>query len=551
MKRLLLFLVLIICLFAAVACGDEGTEGIPIGSSGGTTGSSGAGDVIEDNHVFDDLRYQYNMSEYVSLPSYSTHSAEIELDRVTREIDMLLMENSQLSDRKICVMSDVVEIVYTGYLLDENGQIKVENGKELTFDQSDEYLVYLGSSLALAELERGIVGMTVGEIKEIYVTLPPDYSDEELQGQAVMYEVILNAVYDVPVYNNSFIKKVFSDLNTTAEYEDYLKKSFVLEELYEIIKSGAEIIKMPELEHQKLEKELLDSEDGIKEKYNMTLDEYLEKEYSMTRDEYINKKIRSDMVLYALAEREGVEVTLELLKKERARLVNYYRAYYKAHGASDTDARTKAIALVDDMGDYYVYEAVMSELLNRQMNDNVTYTEKEATYSSVTSILAEREGMTAGNAIGSLCPSDNLEVFDENGSLGTTVDPTKNIGRLTVINFWGTWCPYCLIELPHFDRVAKECGDDVTIYAVHSTNGYGTAPDYVLENCEESKIVFLKDYEANGKKNSYYSALGGDGSYPFTVILDEKGIIVSTHVGAMTYEQLMGALRNAGLSENG
>ena len=144
-----------------------------------------------------------------------------------------------------------------------------------------------------------------------------------------------------------------------------------------------------------------------------------------------------------------------------------------------------------------------------------------------------------------------VEVFDENGSLGTTVDPTKNIGRLTVINFWGTWCPYCLIELPHFDRVAKECGDDVTIYAVHSTNGYGTAPDYVLENCEESKIVFLKDYEANGKKNSYYSALGGDGSYPFTVILDEKGIIVSTHVGAMTYEQLMGALRNAGLSENG
>ncbi len=549
MKRLLFFLALVVSIFAVASCSDDGPTG---GTSSTNSGINGSGN-NDDNHVFDDLRYQYTMSEYVTLPAYNTHSAQIELDRVIREIDMLLIENAMLSNRKFCMMSDVVEIVYTGYLLDENGETKRENGKEVIFDQNDEYIVYLGSNLALAELERSIVGMEVAEIKEIYVTLPSDYSDEELRGQRVMYEVILNAVYDAPVYNDSLIKKLFNDLNTTEEYEEYLKKSFVLEELYEIIKNGTEIIKIPELEYQKLEKELLDSEEGIKEKYNMTLDEYLEKEYSMTREEYIDNKLKSDMVLYALAEAEGIEVTLELLKKERGRLIDYYQAYYKAHGASDAEARTKAIDLVDDMGDHYVYENVMNTLLNKKIEGNVSYTEKPATYSSVTSIIAERENMSTGSEVGKLCPSFDLEVFDENGSLSTTIDPSLNIGKLTVINFWGTWCPYCLIELPHFDEIAEKYADKLTVYAVHSTSGYGTAPDYVLDNFENSKLMFLKDYRINEKdpesNDVYYNALGGEGYYPYTVILDENGVIVSKHTGAMTYEQLLAALVNAGLSE--
>ena len=547
MKRILVFLLLVACLLTWVSCGDGGNT-----TATTTLGGSDGDDVIEDNHVFDDLRYQYAMGEYVTLPSYSTHSKEVELDRVLYEIDMLIIENSKLSDRKFAVMSDVVEIVYTGYYLDENSEIKTQDGKELIFDKNEEYVMYLGSNLALKELEVAIAGMQVGEIKEVYVTMPQDYHVEELRGQRVMYEVILNAVYDAPIYNDAFIKSVFSDLSTVEEYEEYLKKSFVLEELYEIIKNGTEFIKIPEAEYKKLEDELIKSEASIKDKYGITLDEYLQKEYSMTRTEYLDSKIKSDMVLYALAEAEGVEVTLEHLKSERARLVSYYVEYYKAHGASSSEAKKKAIAFVDDLGDHYVYENVMNELLNKKMDDSVTYTEKASTYTSITSVIAERAKMQTGSNVGDLCPADNLEVFDENGSLSTTIDPTKNIGKLTVINFWGTWCPYCLVELPYFDRIAEEYTDKLTVYAVHTTSGYGTAPDYVLDNFENSEIVFLKDYalaSSSSDNDTYYSKLGGAGYYPYTVILDENGRIVSKHTGAMTYEALLGALKSAGLEE--
>lgn len=36
----------------------------------------------------------------------------------------------------------------------------------------------------------------------------------------------------------------------------------------------------------------------------------------------------------------------------------------------------------------------------------------------------------------------------------------------------------------------------------------------------------------------YYSALGGRGTYPYTVILDENGVIVKIFVASVTYEDL-------------
>ena len=150
-----------------------------------------------------------------------------------------------------------------------------------------------------------------------------------------------------------------------------------------------------------------------------------------------------------------------------------------------------------------------------------------------------------GSGVGNSCTSSALPVFDENGESGETADPAKNFGKVTVINFWGTWCYYCLVELPYFDQIAKEYQGDVTIYAVHTTSDYSTAKEYVGENFPDSQIVFLKDSTTNPNGlDTYYKALGGVGYYPYTVILDENGVIAYTHTGAMSYEQLKTAIDN-------
>ena len=150
-----------------------------------------------------------------------------------------------------------------------------------------------------------------------------------------------------------------------------------------------------------------------------------------------------------------------------------------------------------------------------------------------------------GSEIGNLCPSMELEVFDGNGKTGTTINPV-NTGKITVINFWGTWCPPCKQELPYFDSIATEYNDSVTIIAVHTDMYFEDAPSYINTNYSDSVIVFAKDktIDINDPYSSeeHYDALGGAGYYPYTVILDENGVIILKHTGLMTYEQLKDAI---------
>lgn len=133
----------------------------------------------------------------------------------------------------------------------------------------------------------------------------------------------------------------------------------------------------------------------------------------------------------------------------------------------------------------------------------------------------------------------DLQIITPDGLTEETVDPTKS-GKLTIINFWGTWCTPCCAELPYFDRIASEYADTVSVVAIHTHLVNETAPAYIGSNYPDSKLVFAKDYpiDDQGLVGGYYSALGGRGTYPYTVILDENGVIVKIFVASVTYEDL-------------
>ncbi len=148
-----------------------------------------------------------------------------------------------------------------------------------------------------------------------------------------------------------------------------------------------------------------------------------------------------------------------------------------------------------------------------------------------------------GNEVGDLCYGYDLQVVPEDG---TTIDPTQT-EKVTVINFWGTWCTPCVNELPYFDRIAAEYADSVTVIAVHSALSGNTAAGYVAEHYPDSPIIFALDYalDATGLTSGYYTGLGGRGTYPYTVVLNEDGIISSIFVSSLTYEELKTAVELA------
>lgn len=141
-----------------------------------------------------------------------------------------------------------------------------------------------------------------------------------------------------------------------------------------------------------------------------------------------------------------------------------------------------------------------------------------------------------GTEIGDMCYGYGLEVFDKNGLTGEKADPTKT-GKITIINFWGTWCTPCVKELPYFDRIASEYGESVSVIAVHTAMAFDPAAEYVGKYYDSSAIVFAKDYTVDNTEG-YYSSLGGRGTYPYTVILDSNGVISKVHLSAVSHDEL-------------
>lgn len=148
-----------------------------------------------------------------------------------------------------------------------------------------------------------------------------------------------------------------------------------------------------------------------------------------------------------------------------------------------------------------------------------------------------------GCEIDNLCYGAELPVIDGNGETGETINPAKT-GKVTVINFWGTWCNPCVSELPHFDAVARQYADTVTVVAIHSVESRKKAPAFLAENYPDSPIIFSWE-DSEGYNGDYYLKLGGGIGYPYTLILNAQGVITFKQVGMMSHEELTAAVEAA------
>ena len=131
--------------------------------------------------------------------------------------------------------------------------------------------------------------------------------------------------------------------------------------------------------------------------------------------------------------------------------------------------------------------------------------------------------VSEGFEVGEKCPALPLDVYG-----GGTWELRE--GTLTVINFWGTWCGPCVEELPDFDRIAAEF-PEAQVVAVHSSFETEDVTAYLEREYPASSITFCHDGEG---EESYYTALGGKGTYPLTVIVGEDGVILARFVGAVS-----------------
>lgn len=160
-----------------------------------------------------------------------------------------------------------------------------------------------------------------------------------------------------------------------------------------------------------------------------------------------------------------------------------------------------------------------------------------------------------GNEVGNVCYDYALPVITTKGVQEETIDPTA-YGKVTVINFWYTSNTPSVAELPYLDSIARKYSEDVQVVAVHGML-LNTAANFIRKNYPDSPIVFLADFIPEENKteddamnemyrNGYYTMLGGKNrAYPYTVVLNERGIITHVFNQSVTESELETAVLQA------
>lgn len=311
---------------------------------------------------------------------------------------------------KLCEIGDVIAVAFDGYYLDKDGKRipnpdkKAESDNEYkTFVEGSKSAFYLGAHAAIDGFEEAIIGMKIGETKTIQIDIPEDYYFEDVRGQKAEFVITAKEAFTPPVFDDKFVKtyceyinnyyldyrRYKSYTNTTDLLADF-KREYILDKIFEKLDSEIEITKYPRIEYKEALKELEDMEETFEKTYGTTLDKYLDANFGQTREEYVKANMSLEMVYYAIAQAEGIELTTEELLQETDNLISYYKNLYMINNNLDeATAKKQAQSFVESMGPSYVYENAMFKKVDDLLINNNKIITIDKTYTSITETIAD------------------------------------------------------------------------------------------------------------------------------------------------------------------
>jgi thiol-disulfide isomerase/thioredoxin len=109
-------------------------------------------------------------------------------------------------------------------------------------------------------------------------------------------------------------------------------------------------------------------------------------------------------------------------------------------------------------------------------------------------------------------------------------------GQALVINFWATWCPPCIKELPEFDRLQRaHAGRGLQVLGL-AVDG-PTPVRQFLARQPVSFAVGLAGFEGTDLSRRLGNS---DGGLPFTVVIDRQGRLRHRKLGQTAFDELAG-----------
>lgn len=113
-------------------------------------------------------------------------------------------------------------------------------------------------------------------------------------------------------------------------------------------------------------------------------------------------------------------------------------------------------------------------------------------------------------------------------------------GKVVLLEFWTTWCPYCREEQSLVDQVTHEfAGKGLIVLAIDVGESKKTVKKYLQDNPRACPIVLTED--------TNLAAMYEAKSYPIYVVIDRDGNVAGIQRGAAGEDALRGLLHQAGL----
>ena len=144
------------------------------------------------------------------------------------------------------------------------------------------------------------------------------------------------------------------------------------------------------------------------------------------------------------------------------------------------------------------------------------------------------EGVRVAPEIGAIAPE-----FSLTNTAGEDISLSEHRGQVVLINFWATWCPPCLQEMPGIDARHEQHQGDLVVMAVNNDESEAQVTAYK----DELSLSFEPLLDPGGKTVMLYQVR----AFPTSVFVNQHGIIQFVHIGLMTESQLDDYLAQLGL----
>lgn len=184
--------------------------------------------------------------------------------------------------------------------------------------------------------------------------------------------------------------------------------------------------------------------------------------------------------------------------------------------------QTKFILTLVGIAVFFIAASFLYQFLSERYDaQNVTVNEAQGDVAENSSGETDTQPMLA----------PNFTVYTADGD---AVQLTDFYGKPIVLNFWASWCPPCKSEMPDFDAMYGEYGDDIHFVMINLTDGDRETVETGSAYVEAQGYSFPVYYDtALNAANSYQVY-----SVPMTYFLDAEGYAIARASGAIDADTL-------------